>query len=227
MRFGAVPLDQALGATLAHAARLPGGVLKKGHLLTAPDLAALAQAGHPTVIVARLDPGDVAEDAAALRLAQALVPDPAGQGIRLGTAATGRVNLYATGPGVIRVDAAAVHAVNAAHPMITLATVAPFHRTDPGAMLATVKIIAWAVPDTALQVACAAAATALVRAAPCLSTATLIETTIPAHDPGPKGRAAIAARLDRLAIRLTPPVRVPHTPPRWPPPSPPRPVRRS
>jgi molybdenum cofactor cytidylyltransferase len=43
-----------------------------------------------------------------------------------------------------------------------------------------------------------------------IGSATLIETVIPGHDAGPKGRRAIAARLDRLGVALTPPVEVAH-----------------
>jgi molybdenum cofactor cytidylyltransferase len=210
MIFGPVPVMQAAGAVLAHAVALPGGVLRKGHLLGPGDCAALADAGLAQVTVARLEPGDVAEDAAALALARALVPDPGAQGMRIGGAATGRVNLYATGPGVLAVDAAAVAAVNGADPMITLATLPPFQRLQEGAMVATVKIIAYGVPGGALALACAGAGRALRRVAPVLQTATLIETQIAGQEHGPKGRAAMAQRLDRLGLRLTPPLRVAH-----------------
>ena len=62
----------ALGAILAHREAVPGGTLPKGHALTADDLSRLAEAGLSHVTVARLDPGDVDEDAAATRLARAL-----------------------------------------------------------------------------------------------------------------------------------------------------------
>ena len=62
MRFGPLPLAQAAGAILAHSHETPGGVLRKGHVLTPADLSALAQAGAAEVTVAALDPGDVAED---------------------------------------------------------------------------------------------------------------------------------------------------------------------
>ncbi|HMO71567.1 MAG TPA: molybdopterin biosynthesis protein, partial [Paracoccaceae bacterium] len=77
MRFGPVPLDQAAGAILAHSVPLPGGGrLRKGLVLGPAEVAALAAAGQAAVVVALPEPGDVAEDAAAARLAAALVPDP-------------------------------------------------------------------------------------------------------------------------------------------------------
>ena len=83
MQFGAVPLDQALGAILAHSVPLGDSRLRKGCLLTANDLARLRDAGLQRVVVARLGPQDLAEDQAATVLAQALMPDPVGQGLQV------------------------------------------------------------------------------------------------------------------------------------------------
>ncbi|MFZ9198920.1 MAG: molybdopterin biosynthesis protein, partial [Paracoccaceae bacterium] len=81
MKFGPVPLAQALGAILAHSHPGAEGRLRKGRVLEAADLAALADEGCDSVVVARLEPGDLDENAAAARLAAALVPDPAAQGL--------------------------------------------------------------------------------------------------------------------------------------------------
>ncbi len=86
MIFGPVAIDQASGCILAHTQRLPGLVLKKGMVLDAPALAALRAAGRTEVIAARLEPGDVAEDEAASRLADALLAP----GLRRTRAGTGR-----------------------------------------------------------------------------------------------------------------------------------------
>ena len=206
MRFGPVPLDQAEGAILAHSVPLPEGRLRKGLVLGADHLAALAAAGLDQVIAARLDPEDVAEDAAALALAQAL----AGPGLDLQAVGTGRVNLLAQGPGIARIDAARVHAVNATDPAITLATVAEWARLDAGGMLATIKIIAYGVARPSLARACAAGAGALSLAPPVIHRAGFIETLIGTGDPGPKGHAVTAERLARLDVALDPAIRVPH-----------------
>ena len=206
MRFGPVPLDQARGGVLAHSLDTPAGRLRKGTLLGADDIAALRAAGLAELTVARLDPGDVAEDEAALALAQALVSGP---GLRLAPVGTGRVNIHATGPGVVRLTAHAIHAANAADPMITVATVPEWQRVVAGTMVATVKIIAWAVPGAALQTACKAGAQALALAPPVLTRATLIETVIGA-EPLPKGRRVTMQRLERLGVALVHHAAVPH-----------------
>ena len=210
MKFGPILLQDALGATLAHRADLRGGPLRKGHVLGATDLARMAAEGWQDVIVARLEAGDVPEDAAASALASALVPDPAGQGLRLTPATTGRVNIYATGPGVFVAGTAAITALNAVDPMITLATLRPFQRVEAGMMVATAKIIAYAVPDAALALACHTAEGALRVAAPVIASASLIETALHGETPATKGREAMAARLRRLGVTLGPRRIVPH-----------------
>jgi molybdenum cofactor cytidylyltransferase len=212
MRFGPVPLGEALGAILAHSVALPGGRLRKGAVLTDADLAALADAGLSRVTVARPDPGDVAEDAAAARLAAALVPDPPAAGLSAGPAFTGRVNLNAAVPGVLEVDAAAVHALNRVDPAITLATLPPLARVAPGMLCGTVKIIAYAVEGAALGRACALAAGA-IRVRPVVRrSAALILTEVPEQDAklARKGRRAVEGRLATLGIALEAVATVPH-----------------
>jgi len=209
MEFGPLPLAEAEGAILAHSVPLPGGRLRKGTCLGAADLAALAAAGHSSVIAARLGPDDVGEDAAALALARALVPDPEGAGLILQAVGTGRVNLLAAGPGLARVDAARIHAVNATDDAITLATVPEWQRMDAGGMVATVKIIAYGVDKVSLSAAETAARNALSLARPQIPDAVLIETVIdaPASD---KGHRVTAERLARLGVQLAAPQQVPH-----------------
>ena len=78
MRFGSLPLDAALGAVLAHTVMPGGRRIGKGQCLTPEDVAALRAAGVATVTVAALEPDDVGEEAAALALALALLPDHSG-----------------------------------------------------------------------------------------------------------------------------------------------------
>lgn len=204
MRFGPVPLDQALGAVLAHSHPVGEGRLRKGLVLGPGDIAALRAAGETEVTVARPDPGDLGEDLAAARLAAALVPDPAGQGIAVSAAFTGRVNLTATATGLLEVDSAAIHALNHVDPAITLATLPPLARVQPGQMVGTVKIIAYAVAGAAVDRAAAVAGAAL-RLRPVLRrSAGLILTEVPGQDPKltAKGRRVTEARLRGLGMVL-------------------------
>ncbi|MBX6375686.1 MAG: molybdopterin-binding/glycosyltransferase family 2 protein [Acetobacteraceae bacterium] len=156
MIFGPTPLEEARGAILAHTARLPdGSVIKKGSVLDEGALAALREAGRREVVTARLEAGDVPEDEAAARIAEALHTPL----LARSRAATGRVNLFAETAGVLVVNAAKINRINAVDEAITVATLAPYAVVEPHQMVATVKIIPFAVSGTVVQVAEAVART--------------------------------------------------------------------
>ncbi len=204
MKFGPVPLDQAAGTTLAHSLMLGGRRLRKGAVLTAGDLAGLALDGVTEVTVAQLEPGDVTEDAAATRLALALVPHEAQAGLLRTEAFTGRVNLNATGPGIVEMDVAAVQALNRIDPAITLATLAPYTRVVSGMLVGTVKIITYAVAGAALARA-ETVAQGAIRVRPVVRrSAGLLMTDVPGQDDKliVKGRQVIEARLRALGMEL-------------------------
>lgn len=210
MKFGQVPLSEAAGAILAHSLQAGGRKIAKGTELTTADLADLEAGGLGEITVARLEAGDVQENEAALALACMIVPDPAAQHVRISGAGAGRVNLYAESCGVVQLDTARLKAVNEVDPMISIATVPNWHRVDAGGMIATIKIISYAVPQVALQRAGAGAGGALAVTAPVYRSATLIETRVSDEVPSEKGRAAMAGRLDRMGLELSPRVVVPH-----------------
>jgi molybdenum cofactor cytidylyltransferase len=218
MKFGPVPLGDAEGGVLAHSmqAQAPDAGkryrIAKGTCLTAQHLTDLAAAGHIDVVIARLEEGDVEENAAAAALAAAIVPDPEGQGVRIAAAGAGRVNLYAMTSGVVRIDRAAIETLNRVDPMITIATVPPYHRVDAKGMIATIKIIAYAVRDSDLARANVAGARAMQVAPPVFASATLIETEVGEGPLPAKGRDALQGRLDRLNMTLTPRCSVGHRP---------------
>jgi molybdenum cofactor cytidylyltransferase len=149
MRFGPVPLAQAKGAILAHSQRTGERMIRKGTVLDAPAIAALREAGHDAVIAARLEPGDVPEDIAADRLADAMLAP----GIGRSRAATGRVNLLAEAAGLLRVDAGKIDRLNAVDEALTIGTLPDYAVVAPKDMLATIKVIPFAVPGTTLAVA--------------------------------------------------------------------------
>jgi molybdenum cofactor cytidylyltransferase len=149
MMFGACPLDAAEGAVLAHTQRLPGRVLKKGMVLDEAAIAALRAVGRDAVIAARLDPGDVSEDAAADRLADALLSP----GLARSRAGTGRVNLSAAVAGLLRLDPARIERLNLLDESLTLGTLADYSTVAPREMVATIKVIPFAVPGRLVDAA--------------------------------------------------------------------------
>lgn len=212
MKFGSIPVTQAQGAILAHSLRHGDLKLRKGIWLGADEVAQLQSAGIGEVIAAVLDDGDLHEDVAARQLAAALVPDAAGAGLRITAPVTGRVNLLADGPGIVALDVAAIEAFNRVHPMITIATVPQHQQMSQGGMVATIKIISFAVPSDAVDQACDAAREAIHLTPPVYSTAALIVTEIPGGPDNTKGIAAIQGRLEALGLTLKELETVPHDP---------------
>jgi len=208
--FGRVPLADALGAVLAHTQRLPGSVLRKGSVLDAGAIEALQGAGIHDVIAARLEPGDVAEDAAAHRLAQALLTPS----LTASRASTGRVNLIAAAPGLLRVDRAGLDAVNAVHEALTVGTLPDSAGVAAREMVATIKIIPFAVPDGVL-----AQAEDLARQRPVLQLhpfrplrVGLVMTSLPGmkHSILAGTAEATAARVAGLSGTMLPPLECAH-----------------
>jgi molybdenum cofactor cytidylyltransferase len=210
VRFGQLPLNEAEGSVLAHTQRLPDRVLRKGSVLDATAIAALRDAGRTEVIAATLDAGDVGEDACAQLLGETLC----GPHMTLSRAATGRTNLVAGRAGLLRVDAEVVDRLNRVDEAITLATLPDYAPVAPREMLATMKIIPFAVPGKLL-----AQAERIAREAPALrlhpyepKRVGLVLTELPGLKESVTAGtiAATEARIGGLGGTLLPPLRCPH-----------------
>jgi len=162
MKFGAVAPKDALGATAVHTIRQGTLVLKKGALIGAAEVAALEAAGIKDIVVARLEPGDVSEDVAAADIAKAV----SGEGVHVDRAFTGRANLFAQTAGVLVVDKDAIDRLNRVDEAITLATLPAYKPVVAGEMIATVKIIPFAVAMQARDAALAGVKKPLLRVEP-------------------------------------------------------------
>ena len=149
MEFGPIDLDRADGAILAHSLPLPDGRWRKGRVLDSKDIEQLKKAGFDQIIVARPGPHDVAEDTAAQRLARLI----ASAAVKTGEAATGRVNFTVTELGLARLDRQMLADFNAIDEGLTLACVQHNQLLGPGQMLATLKIIPFALPETVIEAA--------------------------------------------------------------------------
>ena len=185
-----------------------GGSLKKGHLLDAGDVAGLASAGIARVFVARLEPDDLSEDAAAHRLAVSV----AGPHLTLTPATTGRANLFAAARGVLVVDRAGVDALNSIDERLTFATRPPWAVVAAGELTGTVKIIPFAVPRQVVERA--VPRRPLVRVAPFSPLrAGLILTSLglPRVAMEAQATANQRQRLAALGGQLVLEARVPHT----------------
>lgn len=193
MKLGRIPVAEAAGALVVHTLRLGEGVVfKKGRVLSAEDLDRLRTAGHDSVIAARLDADDVPEDAAASAIGAAVL----GEGLRAATATTGRCNLHAQTAGLFLVDRERVDQLNLIDESVTLATIAPYAPVLAGDLVATVKIIPFAVPSATLSRCLAEAHGGLLRVAPFRRRPVgLVLTRLPGVHESQLDRAAAGQRL--------------------------------
>ncbi|MGB5697991.1 MAG: molybdopterin-binding/glycosyltransferase family 2 protein [Polyangiales bacterium] len=150
MKFGTMDIDTSglEGAILAHTLRLRNGsgAVKKGAVLTTNDIARLRRSGYAQIMVAQLEAGDVHEDEAAQTLAKSLTH----RSMTASKASTGRCNLHAAHAGLLLADRERIDAANRVSESITIATLPEHSLVQPDTMVATVKVIPFAVPKTKL-----------------------------------------------------------------------------
>jgi molybdenum cofactor cytidylyltransferase len=201
MQFGPTPLDDAEGAILAHSIVASDAVLKKGRRLTRADISLLRAAGLTSVMTARLAADDVPEDAAAELIASRLAAQHTSQSAPF----TGRANIIASTSGIVCFDTNALRRLNDIDERITVASVANFDRVAAGQMLATIKIIPFAVPQFVLAEAERVARESSISVAPFLPhSAGLVITRLPSTKASiiDKRRKVIADRLQSAGSRL-------------------------
>ncbi|HET9905223.1 MAG TPA: molybdopterin-binding protein [Anaerolineales bacterium] len=145
MKFEPVPLTEAKGKILGHNIAGANGqrLLRKGRPLTDDDLEKLHALGRNSVYVAELELDDVEENKAARRIAEAIC----GTGLHISGGASGRANLLTDKMGMLRIDVDRLARINEHHgiTLATLVTNSPVHARQ---IVATVKIIPYAVPES-------------------------------------------------------------------------------
>jgi molybdenum cofactor cytidylyltransferase len=211
MKFGAIPVAEALGATAVHSIRQGDLVLKKGTKIGPAEIAALTAAGVKEITVARLDRGDVSEDKAAADIAAAIRDE----GVRADRAFTGRCNLFAESAGILVVDKNSIDTLNRVDEAITVATLPAYKPVVEGEMIATVKIIPFAVPAAARDQAVAAAVRVkpVIRIAPYkVRKVGVVSTLLPGLSPKviDKTLKITATRIAPAGARIIAEQRVPH-----------------
>ena len=144
MQFGELPIDEAVGAILAHKLYDDSGklIFNKGHLLSQDDLAVLRREGRERVTVTRLGAADLHENAAAARIGAAV----AGANVRMRAPGVGRANLTATERGILHIDVPKLELINNIYDGITIATLRAYSLVAVGEMIALVKVVPFGVP---------------------------------------------------------------------------------
>lgn len=147
MKIVTTPIESAIGGVLIHNIADAQGhkALRKGHRLVAGDLEKLSALGKTHVIVGMFQEGDVSENDAAARVADAIV----GPNLVASAIGTGRINFFATVRGVFKVNDRSLDQINMLDG-ITVATIPANTVVAPNKMVATVKTIGLAVPEKIL-----------------------------------------------------------------------------
>ena len=154
MRLRTFDLDEAIGKLLCHNIVDEQGrkVLRKGTRLGPAEIARLRELGHETVWAAELEPDDVHEDEVARQVTTAL----AGDGTEISALSTGRANLKATAMGVLQVNVDALRRLNRI-PGLAIATKPNHSLVRAGEIIATIKVVPYAMPRARVEQALAVA----------------------------------------------------------------------
>ncbi len=143
-----IPVQEAIGSVLCHditqivPGEFKGRAFKRGHIIRPEDVATLLSLGKEHIYVFDLAEGYVHEDDAAVRIATAV----AGNGISLSGTSEGRVNLFAETDGLVRVNAKALHAMNAVDEIV-IATIHNNQQVAKGRPLAGARVVPLAVRE--------------------------------------------------------------------------------
>ncbi len=202
MKFGLYPLAKCEGAILAHSLVVQSQKFRKGSKLSERDLTLLRSSGISELTVAKLEPGDVGEDEAAELVSDRIVELESS--FFASAPFTGRVNIFASSPGMVEIDAEKVFQFNLVDQAITLATLPHQARVTKNQMIATIKIIPYGVSRTKVEEALTTLEDTIRFRLVKLKAADLILTTHSGTKASlvSKGRDAIHSRLQALGIEL-------------------------
>ena len=136
-----IRVEDAVGMALCHditAMRdgFKGAAFQRGHVITPEDIPALLDLGKRTVFVWEENAGEIHEEDAALRMAAMASVE----GAHYTAPSEGKVLLMADKRGMFRVDTALLQQINAIGD-ITISTLPDHYPVEPGARLASMRIV--------------------------------------------------------------------------------------
>jgi molybdopterin biosynthesis enzyme len=147
-----VKAQEAIGKVLGHdvtriiPGQFKGAVFKKGHIISEEDIPLLLDAGNDYIYVLELHQGELHEDEAGMRLAQAV----AGPGVAWSSPEEGKVSLRARHKGVLRVDVPLLDRINAMGDII----VSTLHDHTPcqeGSKVAATRVIPLTIAEEKIK----------------------------------------------------------------------------
>ncbi|MGN0773901.1 MAG: molybdopterin-binding protein [Candidatus Ventricola sp.] len=136
-----IPVEQAVGMTLCHDITkmvdgFKGAAFKRGHVIREEDIEELLGIGKRTVFVWEENAGEIHEEDCALRMA-AMAPV---EGAHYTAPSEGKVLLMADTRGMLRVDTELLREINSIGD-ITISTLPDHYPVEPGARLASMRIV--------------------------------------------------------------------------------------
>lgn len=154
-----IPVEQAAGMVLAHdmteirPGEFKGPAFKKGQIISEEDIPHLRRIGKEHLYVLELEPGEVHEDDAAIRLCQAL----AGPGIQFDpNPSEGKISLKAAHSGLLKVDVQALLELNCV-PDICCSSRHNHAVLEAGDIVASIRAIPLIIDESLLNQAVAVA----------------------------------------------------------------------
>jgi len=115
MKAQTIPVEKAVGMVLPHditeirPGEFKGAAFKKGHIIREEDIPHLKRLGKEHIYVLEMDPDELHENEAALRLARAVC----GEGVSYSTEVReGKVTFHAEREGLFKVDIEALYRIN-------------------------------------------------------------------------------------------------------------------
>jgi molybdenum cofactor synthesis domain-containing protein len=144
--------EDAVGKVLGHdltrivPGEFKGAVFKKGHIIGHEDIPMLLDTGNDEVYVLDLDPGELHEDDAALRIATVA----AGPGIEYVAPEEGKVVMRSRHKGLVRIDVDLLAQINASDDII-VSTLHDYTPCGKGIAVAATRIIPLTIAQSAIE----------------------------------------------------------------------------
>jgi len=152
MKISYVKTREAVGKVIFHdvtgivKGKFKGAAFKKGHVIREEDIPVLLDLGKEHVYSLQIEKGDVHEDEAGRRIAEAA----AGKGVVCRKASEGRVNLYAAYDGLLRINVEGLQSLNM-QPEIVLASLHTHTPVNYGAKVAGTRVIPLVVSEETVR----------------------------------------------------------------------------
>ncbi len=146
-----VNVQDAIGMTLCHDITamydgFKGALFRRGHVIEEADIPRMLDIGKQTVFIWEPEAGEIHEEDAALRMAAALPVE----GAHYEGPSEGKMVLKADCAGMLRVDTAMLRRLNSIGD-ITISTLPDHYPVQPGARLASMRIVPLVTQETQIE----------------------------------------------------------------------------